>query len=59
MICVLCYVMCYVFKTLGMRVLVTMNKRMTILGIDSKFELGNKPILINFRINIFLPKCFK
>ena len=40
-VCVmLCYVMCYVIKTLGQKELVTMNNRMTILGIDSKFGLS-------------------
>ena len=32
-------VYCYVFKTLGMKELVTKNNRMTILGIDPKFGL--------------------
>ena len=36
----LCYVMCYVIKTLGKNELVTMNNRMTILGIDPKFGLS-------------------
>ena len=36
----LCYVMCYVIKTLGMKGLVTMNNLMTILGIDPKFGLS-------------------
>ena len=40
MICVLCHVMCYVIKTLGKKELVTMNNRMTILGIDPKFGLS-------------------
>ena len=31
--------MCYVIKTLGKKGLVTMNDRMTILGIDVKFGL--------------------
>ena len=39
-ICVLCHVMCYVIKTLGKKELVTMNNRMTILGIDPKFGLS-------------------
>ena len=33
-------VMCYVVKTLGTMGLVTMNNRMTILGIDPKFGLS-------------------
>ena len=46
--CVLYYVMCYVIKTLGTKGLVTMNNRMTILGIDPRFGL---PILrSNFKI---------
>ena len=40
-ICVLCYVLCYVIKILGKKGLVTMNNRMTILGIDPKFGLSN------------------
>ena len=40
MICVLCYVMCFAIKTLGKKELVTMNNRMTILGIDSNFGLS-------------------
>ena len=39
-ICVLCYVMCYVIKTQGKKELVTMNNRMTILGIDPKYGLS-------------------
>ena len=38
--CDMLYVMCYVIKTLGKEVLVTMNSRMTILGIDPKFGLS-------------------
>ena len=38
MICVLCYVMCYVIKTLGKKELVTMNNRMVILGIDPNLD---------------------
>ena len=38
--CVLCYVVCYVIKTLGKRELVTMDNRMTVLGIDPKFGLS-------------------
>ena len=41
MICVLCYVMCYVIKTLGKKGLLTMNNGMKILGIDPKFGLSN------------------
>ena len=37
---ILCYVMCYVIKTLGKKELVTLNDQMTILGIDPKFELS-------------------
>ena len=37
---ILCYNMCYVIKTLGKKELVTMNDRMTILGIYPKFELS-------------------
>ena len=37
---VLCHVMCYVIRTLGKKELVTMNNRMTILGIDPKFGLS-------------------
>ena len=40
-ICVLCYVMCYVIKTLGKKVLVIMNNGMTILRLDLKFGLSN------------------
>ena len=40
LICVLCYVMCYVIRTLGKKELVTMNNRMTILGIDPNFGLS-------------------
>ena len=40
-ICVLCYVMCYVIKTLGKKGLLTMNNGMKILGIDPKFGLSN------------------
>ena len=40
MICVLCHVMCYVIKCLGKKKLLTMNNRMTILGIDPKFGLS-------------------
>ena len=40
-ICVLCYVMCYVTKTLGKKELVTMNNLMTILGIDPNSGLSN------------------
>ena len=43
-ICVLCYVMCYVIKILGKKGLVTMSSLMTIYlikGIDPKFELSN------------------
>ena len=47
-ICVLCYVMCYVIKTLGKKGLVTMNNGMTILGIDPKFGLSN--LRSNFKI---------
>ena len=39
-ICVLCHVMVYVFKTLGKKELVTMSNRMTILGIDQKTGLS-------------------
>ena len=41
MICVLCYVMCYVIKILGKKGLVTMNNWITILGVDPKFALSN------------------
>ena len=40
-ICVLCYVMCYVNRILGKKELVTMNHCMKILGIDPKFGLSN------------------
>ena len=40
MICELCYVICYVIKTLGKKKFVTMNNRMMILGIDRKFGLS-------------------
>ena len=40
-ICVLCYVMCYVSKNLGKMELVILNNSMTILGIDPKFGLSN------------------
>ena len=40
-ICVLCYVRCYVIKILGKKGLVTMNNWMTILGIDQKCGLSN------------------
>ena len=33
--------MCYVIKIVGKKGLVTMNIRMTILGIDPKFGLSN------------------
>ena len=33
-------VLCYVIKTLGTKGLVTMNNRMTTLGIDQKFGLS-------------------
>ena len=41
-LCVLCVIcmLCYTIKTLGMKELVTMNNRMTILGIYSKFGLS-------------------
>ena len=39
-ICLLCYVMCYVIKTLGKKELLTMNNRMMLLGIDPKFGLS-------------------
>ena len=39
--CYMLYVICYVIKTLGKKGLVTMNNRMTILGIDPKFGLSN------------------
>ena len=39
-ICGLCYVMYYVIKTLGKKELVTMNNKMTILGIDPKLGLS-------------------
>ena len=39
-ICVLCYVMCYVIRTLGKKEFLTMSNRMTILGIDPKFGLS-------------------
>ena len=39
-ICVLCHVMCFIIRTLGNKELVTMNNRMTILGIDPKFGLS-------------------
>ena len=41
--CVVCdmlCVMCYVIKNLGTKGLVTMNHRMTIVGIDRKFGLS-------------------
>ena len=38
---VFCYVMCYVIKILGKKDLVTINNRITILGIDPKFGLSN------------------
>ena len=41
MICVLCYVLCHVIKTLGKKGLVTMNNGLTVLGIDPKFGLSN------------------
>ena len=44
----LCYVMCYVSKTLGKKELVPMNNWMTILGIDPKFGLSN--LRSNFKI---------
>ena len=37
--CVIC-VLCYVIKTLDKKRLVTINHRMTILGIDPKFGLS-------------------
>ena len=42
MISVLCVirVLCYVIKTLEKKGLMTMNNRMTILGIDPKFVLS-------------------
>ena len=52
-LCVICYMsrfLCYVIKTLGKKGLVTMNNRMTILGIDPKFRLSilrsNSKILV-------------
>ena len=41
-ICVLCVicVLCYSTKTLGTKRVMTMINRMTILGIDPKFELS-------------------
>ena len=42
-VCVVCdmlCVMCYVIKTLDTKGSVTMNNRMTILGIDPKFGLS-------------------
>ena len=36
----LCYVLGFVVKSLGKKKLVTMNNRMTILGIDPKFGLS-------------------
>ena len=41
MICVSCYVMCYVIKILSQEGLVTMNNWKTILGIDPKFGLSS------------------
>ena len=38
-LCMIC-VLCYVIKTLGKKGLVTMNNRMTTLGIDPKFGLS-------------------
>ena len=38
-LCVIC-VFCYVIRVLGTKGLVTMNNRMTILGIDPKFGLS-------------------
>ena len=37
-VCDMC--VCYVIRTLGKKELVTMNNRMTILGIDPKFGLS-------------------
>ena len=53
--CVVCNmlrVMCYVIKSLDTKGLVTMNNRMTILGIDPKFGLSilrsnSKMLVIN------------
>ena len=39
-VCDMLCVMCYVIKALGKKGLVTLNNRMTILGIDPKFGLS-------------------
>ena len=70
--CVVCdmlCVMCYVNRTLGTKGLVTMNNRMTILGLDPNFGLSflsskSKILAINCflihcKIKIFLSDCFK
>ena len=55
-LCVMC-VLCYVIKTLGKKVVVTMNYRITILEIDPKFGLSiprsNSKILTINCFNIF------
>ena len=67
MLCVICG-LCYVIKTLGEKEIVTMNKRMTIIGIDPKFGLStlrsNSKILETIDFNTFqyqdfLSDCFE
>ena len=45
-LCVICYVLC-VMLVLGKEGLVTMNNRMTMLGIDPKFRSKSKILAIN------------
>ena len=47
--------MCYVIKALGKKELMTMNNRMTTLGIDPKFGLSN--LMSSFKSSLMLSRA--